>query len=149
MQCPCLKVILCSVRLGKYVVLYTRYLKRDTKNRGNTCCTWAGGFFFQLCCCVSFLVLVGNRFWCCSCTLSPCGILVCWFWREIVFGVTCVHSTIQLCIVSVFLLWREIVIKMRTPFDFLWAVSTKKPYWVVTLLWSASRCVYFIRPSTL
>ncbi len=32
-------------------------------------------------------------------------------------------------------------------FDFLWAVSTKKSYWV-TLLWSASRYVYFIRPNT-
>ncbi len=34
------------------------------------------------------------------------------------------------------------------PFDFLWAVSTKNSYWV-TLLWSASRCVYFVRPNTL
>ncbi len=47
-----------------------------------------------------------------------------------------------------FWLRREIVLKMRTPFDFLWAVSTKKSYWV-TLLWSASWCVYFIRPNTL
>ncbi len=52
-----------------------------------------------------------------------------WLWREIV-------------------LWQEIDLKMRTPFDFLWAVSTKKSYWV-TLLWSTSRCVYFIRPNTL
>ncbi len=55
---------------------------------------------------------------------------------------------------SVFLLWREIVLwretvlKMRTPFDFLWAVSTKKYNWV-TLLWSNSLCVYFVRPNTL
>ncbi len=39
---------------------------------------WAGGTFFQLCCCVSF-----------------------WFWREIGFGCTyyllCTQSTIQLC----------------------------------------------------
>ena len=52
-----------------------------------------------------------------------------WLWREIV-------------------LWWEIVLKMRTPFDFLWAVSTKKSYWV-TLLWSNSQCVYFVRPNTL
>jgi hypothetical protein len=52
-----------------------------------------------------------------------------WLWRELV-------------------LWREIVLKMRTPFDFLWAVSTKNSYWV-TLLWSTSWCVYFIRPNTL
>jgi hypothetical protein len=37
---------------------------------------------------------------------------------------------------------------MRTPFDFLWAVSTKKSYWVF-LLWSDSQGVYFVRPSTL
>ncbi len=51
-------------------------------------------------------------------------------------------------VVSVFWFWREIVLKMRTPFDFLWAVSTKKSNWV-TLLWSASQCVYFVRPTTL
>ena len=45
-------------------------------------------------------------------------------------------------------LWREIVLKMRTSFDFLWAVSTKKSYWVI-LLWSDSLCVYFVRPNTL
>ncbi len=33
-------------------------------------------------------------------------------------------------------------------FDFLWAVSTKKNY-SVTLLWSASQCVYLVRPITL
>jgi hypothetical protein len=38
---------------------------------------------------------------------------------------------------------------MRTPFDFLWAVSTKKSYWV-TSLWSDSLCVYFVtRPNTI
>ncbi len=52
-----------------------------------------------------------------------------WLWQEIV-------------------LWHEIVLKMRTPFDFLWAVSTKNTYWV-TLLWSDSQCVYFVRPNTL
>jgi hypothetical protein len=36
----------------------------------------------------------------------------------------------------------------NTYFDFLWAVSTKKSYWV-TLLWSTSQCVYFVRPNTL
>ncbi len=45
-------------------------------------------------------------------------------------------------------LWREKVLKMRKSFDFLWAVSTKKSYWV-TLLWSDSQCVYFVRPNTL
>ncbi len=51
-------------------------------------------------------------------------------------------------VVSVFWLWRKIVLKIRTPFDFLWAFSTKKSQWV-TLLWSASQCVYFVRPKTL
>ncbi len=85
-----------------------------------------------------------------------CGVMLAfWFWREIVFGVTYLLSVQYSCaVLSVFWLWREIVLwweivlKMRTPFDFLWAVSTKKTYWV-TLLWSASQCVYFLRPNTL
>jgi hypothetical protein len=71
------------------------------------------------------------------------------------FGVTYVLSVQYTCVVvSVFWLWREIVLwqeivlKMRTPFDFLWAVNRKKSYWV-TSLWSDSRCVYFVRPNTL
>ncbi len=96
--------------------------------------------------------------------------LICWFWREIIFGVTYVLSVQYTCaIVSVFWLWREIVLwqeivlKMRTPFDFLWAVSTKKSYLVfgctvskkdsysVSLIEreSASKCVYFVRSNTL
>jgi hypothetical protein len=57
-----------------------------------------------------------------------CGIvLVFWFWQEIIFGVTYLLSVQYSCaVVSVFWLWWEIVLKMRTPFDFLWAVSTKK-----------------------
>ncbi len=88
-----------------------------------------------------------------------CGVvLVFWFWQEIVFGITYVLTVQYTCaVVSVFwlwweiVLWREIVLKMRTPFDFLWAVSTKKSYWVrwVTILWSDSQCVYFVRPITL
>ncbi len=82
--------------------------------------------------------------------------LVFWFWWEIVFGITYVLSVqyTTCAVVSVFwlwqeiVLWREIVLKLRTPFDFLWAVSTKKNYWV-TLLWSDSGCVYFVRPNTL
>ncbi len=82
--------------------------------------------------------------------------LVFLFWKEIVFCITYVLSVqwpVRL-VVSVFWLWREIVLwweivlKMRTSFDFLWAVSTKKSYWV-TLLWSDSRCVCFLRPKTL
>jgi hypothetical protein len=83
------------------------------------------------------------------------GVLVFWFWWEIGFGVTYILSVQYTCaVVSVFWLWREIVLwweivlKMRTPFGFLWAVYTKKSYWV-TLLWSASQCVYFLRSNTL
>ncbi len=53
-------------------------------------------------------------------------VLVFWFWREIVFGISYVLSVQYSCaVVSVFWLWREIVflrdivLKMRTPFDFL------------------------------
>ncbi len=61
---------------------------------------------------------------------STCAVVsVFWLWWEIV-------------------LWQEIVLKMRTPFDFLWVVSTKKSYWV-TLLWSDSQCEYFVRPNTI
>ncbi len=68
--------------------------------------------------------------------------LVFWFWQEIVFGVTYVLSVQYSCaVVSAFWLWREIVLKMRTRFY-------KKKIWV-TLLWSASQCVYFIKPNTL
>ena len=54
-----------------------------------------------------------------------CGVvLVFWFWREIVFGVTYVLSVqYSGAVVSVFWLWLEIVLKMRN-------VSTKKSYWV-------------------
>ncbi len=48
-----------------------------------------------------------------------CGVvLVFWFWREIVFGVTYVLSVQYRCaVVSVFWLWREIDLKMRTRFN--------------------------------
>jgi hypothetical protein len=81
---------------------------------------------------VSFLVLAGISFSYCmhlSVQYTCAVVAVFWLWREIV-------------------LWWEIVLKMRTPFDFLWAVSTKKSYWA-TLLWSDSQCVYFVRPNTL
>jgi hypothetical protein len=47
-----------------------------------------------------------------------CGVvLVFWFWREIVFGVTYNLSVRYSCaVVSVFWYWREIVLKMRTRF---------------------------------
>ncbi len=75
-----------------------------------------------------------------------CGVVfVFWFWREIVFGVTYYmyleYIQYSCAVVSVFWLWWEIILKMRTPFHFVWAVSTKKSYWV-TLLWSASQSIF-------
>ena len=60
----------------------------DGQRNKYTRCTWAGGTFFQLCCCVNF-----------------------WFWWEICFGFTylCTQSTIQLWHCVIFLVWREIV----------------------------------------
>jgi hypothetical protein len=59
-------------------------------------------------------------------TVVACIVLVFWFWREIVFGVTYILSVQYSCaVVSFFLLWleivlwQEIVLKTRTPFDFL------------------------------
>jgi hypothetical protein len=57
-----------------------------------------------------------------------CGVvLVFWFWRGIVFGITTYVLSVQYscAVVSVFwlwweiVLWQEIVLKMRTLFDFL------------------------------
>ncbi len=61
-----------------------------------TRCAWAGGTFFQLCCCVNF-----------------------WFWREICFGFTyyylCTQSTIQLwCCVSFLVLAGKLFLVLRT-----------------------------------
>jgi hypothetical protein len=76
-------------------------------------CAWGGGTFFQFCHCVSFLVLVGNSFWCYLRTYYSCGIVpVFWFRREIVFGVTYVLRVQYRCaVVSVVWLWWEIILK--------------------------------------
>jgi hypothetical protein len=71
-----------------------------------------------------FWFLVGNRFWCYILTylefITVVAVLVCWFWQEIVVGVTYLLSVQYSCAaVSVFWLWHEIVLKMRTPFYFL------------------------------
>jgi hypothetical protein len=69
-------------------------------------------------------------------------VLVFWFWREIVFGVTYVLSVQYSCaVVSVFWLWWEIVLKMRTRFY--------KKILLGYFIMIYSRCVYFIRPNTL
>jgi hypothetical protein len=43
--------------------------------------------------------------------------LIFWFWREIIYGVTYVLSVQYSCaVVSVFWLWQEIILKKRTHF---------------------------------
>jgi hypothetical protein len=58
------------------------------------------------------LVLAGNRFWFYILLMyleyHTVVVLVFWFWREMVFGVTYVLSVQYSCaVVSIFLLWRE------------------------------------------
>ncbi len=82
--------------------------QNDRRRNKYTCCAWAGGTFFQLCCCVSFLVS-GRKYVLVLLTYISrvqysCGIkLVFWFWWEIVFGVTYILSVQYSCaVVSVF-----------------------------------------------
>jgi hypothetical protein len=102
------------------------YSRTELETEKHTCCAWAGGTFFQLCCCVSFwfwweihfvlhtyvlrvlyscgvvsvfLVLAGNSFWYVHSPYSCGVVLVFWFWQEIVFGVTCVLSVQYSCVV--------------------------------------------------
>ncbi len=101
--------------------------------------------FFQLWFCASFWFWREISFGLHTYVLRvqySCGVvLVFWLRGEMVFGVTYVLSVQCSCaVVSAFWLWQEIVLKMRTRFY--------KKKWV-TLLWSASRCVYFLRPNTL
>ncbi len=86
-----------------------------------TYCAWAGGTFFQLCCCVSFSLWREIGFGVHTYVLRvqySCGVvLVFWLHREIVFGVRYILSVQYSCaVVSVFWLWWEIDLKMRTPF---------------------------------
>jgi hypothetical protein len=125
-----------------------------------TCCTWAGGTFFSVVLLCQFLlsgrkqVLVLITY--VSRVQYSCGIvLVFLFWWEIVFGIKYILSVQYTCaVVSVFWLWREIVlwqeivVKMKTPFISHEQFLQKKSNWV-TLLWSDSQCVYFVRPNTL
>jgi hypothetical protein len=90
-----------------YSISLSRPLLTDgQKNRQRdkyTRCAWAGGTFFQLCCCVSFLVVARNSFRCYLPTIPVvvlCHFLVAagnsfglhrsvfWLWRKIGLGVT-------------------------------------------------------------
>ncbi len=113
--------------------------------------------FFQLCCCVNFLVVAGNSFRCYLPTIPV--VLLCLyfgcsgkqFWvAQIIFLVVegnsfrcylCIYHT-NCAVVSVFWLRQEIV--------FGCTVSKKDTY-LVSLIEreSASKCVYFVRSNTL
>ena len=69
-------------------------------------------------------------------------VLVFWFWREIVFGITYILSVQYSCaVVSVIWLWWKIVLKMRTRFY-------KKKILCYFIMIRQPMCV-FIRPNTL
>ncbi len=118
---------------------------------------WAGGTFFQLCCCVSFLVVAGNSFRCYLPTIPVvplrlffgCGGKQFWV-AQISFLVVAGNSfrcylLIQhtsCAVVSVFWLRREIV--------FGCTVSKKDSYQVFLIeRKSASKYVHFVRSNTL
>jgi hypothetical protein len=87
----------------------------------HTCCMWAGGTYFQLCCCVNFWfwweIGFGFTYLCTYSTIQFWCCVSFWFWREIVFGVRYVLSVQYSCaVVSVFWLWWGIVLKMTTCF---------------------------------
>ncbi len=114
---------------------------------------WAGGTFFQLCCCVSFLVVAeivlgdtylpyqlchcvfffvaaGNSFW--------LHRLVFWLWQEIVLGVTSLPTIPVVPLCQFFWLRREVV--------FGYSVSKKDSYLVSLIERQTTRkCVYFVR----
>ena len=121
-----------------------------------TCYAWAGGTFFQLCCCVSFLVVaeivLGDTYLpyqLCRCVFFFCSgkqFLVAQVGFLVVAGKSfrCYFLTYHTscAVVSVFWLRREIV--------FGYSVSKKDSY-LVSLIErrTASKCVYFVRSNTL
>ncbi len=98
--------------------------QNDRQRNKYTRCMWAGGTFFQLCCCVSFLVVARNSFRCYLstipvvplCLFFGCGRKLFWF-AQISFLIV-VGNSFRCClltyhtscaIVSFFWLRREIV----------------------------------------
>ena len=97
--------------------------QNDRQRNEYTRYAWAGGTFFQLCCCVSFLFWREIGFWFYILLMYleyNTVVVLCqffWFWREIVFGVTYALSVQYSCaVVSICWLWQEIILKMRTRF---------------------------------
>jgi hypothetical protein len=113
-----LPFVLINTRLLHIPLLALTHGQNDGQRNRYTCCTWAGGFIFQMCHCVSFFVVAGNSFRhylptipvvplclvaqvsflvvagksfrCCLLTdHTSCAVVsFFWFWREIVFGCT-------------------------------------------------------------
>ncbi len=140
-----------------YIPLLALTDRQNQRQRNEyTCYAWAGGTFFQLCCCVSFLVvaeiILGNTYL----QYQLCHCVFFLLRQEIVFGCTgcffgcggkgfrCYFLTYHTscAIVSVFWLRREIV--------FGYSVSRKHSNSVSLIeRQTASKCVYFIRSNTL
>ncbi len=119
---------------------------------------WAGGTFFQLCCCVSFLVVAeifSFRGYLPSIPVVPLCLFFCFAGKQFLVaqvGFLVVAGNSFRCyfltyhtscaIVSVFWLWREIV--------FGYSVSKKDSYSVFLIeRRTASKCVYFVRSNNL
>jgi hypothetical protein len=96
--------------------------QNDRQRNKYTHNAWAGGTFFS-CAVVSVFQFWREIVFGVTLYLST----VFWVWREIVFGVTYILRVQYSCVLCQFFWsWQEIVLKMRTSFDFLGAVSTKK-----------------------
>ncbi len=118
-------------------VKYTRYM-------------WTGGTFFPVVLLCQYLVLVGNRFQFYILHIYVVRVQYSWNVGLVFFNLAgnsfwCylrTYCTIQLCNCVSFLVVAGNSFQNENVF------LQKKSYWV-TLLWSDSRCVYFIRPNTL
>ncbi len=122
-------------------------MDRITDGKTSICCAWAGRTFFQEVLLCHFLVLVGNRF---SFSIlmyleNNTVVVLCQF-----FG----SGRKQFLVLRTYLVYNTVVwlcqfFHCGGKWFSKWEhVSTEKSYWV-TLLWSNSRCVYFISPNTL
>ncbi len=114
-------------------------------------------FFFQLYCCVSFLVVVGNSFRCYLPTIPVVPLCIFFivagnsFWVALISYLVVAGNSFRCylliyhtscAILSVFLLRRKIVFGCTV---------SKKDFYSVSLIErnSASKCVYFVRSNTL
>ncbi len=110
-----------KANLIRFTLFYSTLLtlthrQNDRRRNKYTRFAWAGGTFFPvvLLCCVSFWFWQEKGFDLHTYVLlrvqySCGGVLVIWFWREIVYGVTHILSVQYSCaVVSVFWLEREI-----------------------------------------